>query len=155
MQDRNKVSKLHERLIWAINACRRKVPNEHWTFNYATFTNSPTHMLPSAVLIGGWQLTTPNGTNIHRYIGYACIGLMLIVSITSFWIHTIKQFGDFSPIRFLSIFTHWFIYSAITAVRRHDKKISRDDEASLCTCTYSHSCLYTPPGRKMHQVIFG
>ena len=57
-----------------------------------------------AILFGGFQLMLPKGTKSHRYIRYTWVGLMLWVSISSFWIQTINFLLDlFSPIHFLSV----------------------------------------------------
>jgi uncharacterized membrane protein len=51
------------------------------------------------------QLALPKGTPRHRAVGYLWVALMLLVVIPSFWIHTIRQWGPWSWIHLLSIFT--------------------------------------------------
>jgi uncharacterized membrane protein len=41
---------------------------------------------------------------------------MLMVSVSSFWISTIKILGPFSPIHFLSVFTIWSLFEAIRSI---------------------------------------
>jgi uncharacterized membrane protein len=63
----------------------------------------PTHAYAAfvAVILGGIQLSRPKGTSSHKYLGYTWVLLMLWVSISSFWIQTIKIIGPFSPYPFL------------------------------------------------------
>ena len=77
-----------------------------------------------AVMLGGIQITKPKGTRSHKYLGYSWALLMFWVSISSFWIQTIKIIGPFSPIHFLSIFTIFSVFEAIRSavngnIRRH------------------------------------
>jgi uncharacterized membrane protein len=59
----------------------------------------------SAFALGIIQLTAPKGTLPHRTLGWIRIGLMLVVSVTAFFIHQIRLWGPWSPIHFLAIFT--------------------------------------------------
>ena len=70
-----------------------------------------------AVILGGVQRSRPKGTSSHKYLGYSWVILMLWVSISSFWIQTIKVIGPFSPIHFLPIFTIWSVFEAIRSAR--------------------------------------
>ena len=56
-----------------------------------------------AFVLGAVQLWGVKGTTQHRALGYAWVGLMLVVAITSFWIHDIRLWGLWSPIHLLSI----------------------------------------------------
>ena len=109
-----------------------------------------------AVLLGGVQLSMPKGTNIHKYLGYAWVVLMLWVSISSFWIQTIRVIGPFSPIHFLSIFTIWSIFEAIRSakngnIRRHKRMMKL-----LYILALIVTGLFTLlPGRTMNAVLFG
>jgi uncharacterized membrane protein len=59
----------------------------------------------TAFLAALMQLALPKGTPRHRAVGYLWVALMLLVVIPSFWIHTIRQWGPWSWIHLLSIFT--------------------------------------------------
>src|SRR2546429_8597433 len=56
----------------------------------------------SAFSLGVVQLAAPKGTIPHRTVGWLWAGLMLAVVLSSFFIHTIRMWGPFSPIHLLS-----------------------------------------------------
>ena len=56
-----------------------------------------------AIILGGIQLYMKKGGVIPKLLGRIWVGLMLIVSVSSFFIHEIKLWGAYSPIRLLSI----------------------------------------------------
>ena len=124
----------------------------------ATASPIPTHAYAAffAVLLGGVQLSRPKGTNIHKYLGYAWVVLMLWVSISSFWIQTIRVIGPFSPIHFISIFTIWSVFEAIRSakngnIRRHKRMMKL-----LYVLALIVTGLFTLlPGRTMNAVLFG
>jgi len=129
-------------------------------FNVLNMAPSPitSHAYASlgAILFGGLQLMLPKGTKSHRYIGYTWVGLMLWVSISSFWIQTIKIIGPFSPIHFLSVFTIWTIFEAIRSVRNGDVKRHKHMLKSLYALALILTGLFTRlPGRIMNMVPFG
>lgn len=109
-----------------------------------------------AVILGAVQLASPKGTPRHRALGYIWVGLMLLISISSFWIHTIEVIGPFSPIHILSVFTIWTVFESIRSVRLGN--VAR--HALMMKSLYLLALLLTGaftllPGRLMHQVIFG
>ena len=109
-----------------------------------------------AVFFGGLQLVMPKGTNFHRYLGYTWIVLLLWVSISSFWIQTIKIIGPFSPIHFLSIFTIWSIFESIRSVRNGNIKRHKLMMKLLYILALIVTGLFTLlPGRIMNVVLFG
>ena len=58
-----------------------------------------------AFVLGAVQLARVKGTTQHRALGYTWAALMLIVAVSSFWVHEIRSWGPWSPIHLLSIFT--------------------------------------------------
>ena len=56
-----------------------------------------------AFALGAVQLAAPKGTIPHRTFGWLWAGLMLVLVLSSFFIHTIRLWGPFSPIHLLSI----------------------------------------------------
>ena len=109
-----------------------------------------------AVLLGGVQLSMPKGTNIHKYLGYSWVVLMLWVSISSFWIQTIRVIGPFSPIHFLSIFTIWSVFEAIRSARNGNIKRHKRMMQLLYILALIVTGLFTLlPGRTMNAVLFG
>ena len=118
----------------------------------------PTHAYAAvlAVILGGIQLLRPKGTSSHKYLGYTWVLLMLWVSITSFWIQTIKIIEPFRPIHFLSIFTIWSVFDAIRSakngnIRRHKRMMKLLYILALVVTGLSTLL----PGRIMNTVLFG
>lgn len=109
-----------------------------------------------AVILGGIQLLRPKGTGTHKYLGYTWVVLMLWVSVSSFWIHTIKVIGPFSPIHLLSIFTIWSVFEAIRSARRGNISRHKRMMKLLYLLALIVTGLFTMlPGRTMNAVIFG
>jgi uncharacterized membrane protein len=117
----------------------------------------PLHAIAAmiAIILGGAQLALPKGTLTHKILGRAWVGLMLIISVTSFFIHEIKLWGQYSPIHLLSIFTLVTLgvavnYARIGRVRDHQRiMVMLYGLALILTGLFT---LY--PGRVMHQVVF-
>lgn len=82
----------------------------------------PAHAIVAmlAIILGAWQLIVKKGGKLHQLVGYVWVLLMLYVCMSSFWIHTLKIFGPFSPIHLLSVFTVWTLYEAIRAARNNN-----------------------------------
>ena len=109
-----------------------------------------------AVVLGGIQLSRPKGTSSHKYLGYTWVTLMLWVSISSFWIQTIKMIGPFSPIHFLSIFTIWSVFEAIRSARNGNIIRHKRMMKLLYILALIVTGLFTLlPGRTMNAVLFG
>ena len=68
----------------------------------------------SSVLII-WRMH--KGTTIHKRIGWIYIIGMVLASISSFWISSIKLIGPFSPIHLLSILVLHSIWQGVKAIR--------------------------------------
>ena len=109
-----------------------------------------------AVVFGGIQLSRPKGTGSHKYLGYTWVLLMLWVSISSFWIQTIKIIGPFSPIHFLSIFTIWSVFEATRSARNGNISRHKKMMKLLYLLALVVTGLFTLlPGRTMNEVFFG
>ena len=71
----------------------------------------------AAVAVGAVQMLTRKGTKRHRWLGYVWSVMMLFVAVSGFFIHTIKLWGLFSPIHFLSALTIMALARAIWCAR--------------------------------------
>jgi len=72
----------------------------------------------TSLLLGGWQLFfSAKGSPLHRIVGRVWVGLMLYVSVTSFWIREIRH-GHFSLLHILSIVTIVTVTLGILDARR-------------------------------------
>jgi uncharacterized membrane protein len=117
----------------------------------------PSHAIVAliAIIAGAWQLYSKKGGSAHRYLGYLWVSLMMYVSISSFWIHTLKVFGNFSPIHLLSIFTIWTLYEAIRAARNHNLLKHKRMMKLLYVLGLVITGLFTLlPNRTMYEVLF-
>ena len=118
----------------------------------------PLHAIAAmiAIILGGVQLYMKKGGTIHKFLGRAWVGLMLIVSVSSFFIHEIKLWGAYSPIHLLSIWTIFSLGLAIYFVRVGN--IKRHKQVMLAL--YGFALILTGfftfmPGRVMHEIAFG
>jgi uncharacterized membrane protein len=110
----------------------------------------------AALAIGVVQLSAPKGTLPHRAVGAVWVLLMLVVCISSFFIHTIRLWGPWSPIHLLSIFTLGSLPLAVLYAHRHDVAHHRVAMISIFTGGLVVAGLFTfVPGRIMHAVLFG
>ena len=110
----------------------------------------------AAFALGIVQFASPKGTLPHRTLGWIWVALMAGVAISSFWIHTIRLVGPFSPIHLLSIFTLLMLPLAVW--RAHQHRVA--DHRRIMIMTFAGALviagLFTlMPGRIMHAVVFG
>ncbi len=109
-----------------------------------------------AFALGVVQLAGPKGTLPHRAMGYAWVGLMLVVAASSFAIQGIRQWGGFSAIHLLSIMVVVLVPMAVLAARRHHVGTHRWAMLSLFGGALVIAGAFTLlPGRIMHRVVFG
>ena len=124
---------------------------------------SQTHPIPLhaiaailAIILGGMQLYMKKGSATHKLFGYVWVGLMLIVSVSSFFIHEIKLWNIYSPIHLLSAWTIFSLGLAIYYVRISNIKRHKH----VMIMIYGFALVLTGfftfmPGRVMHQIVFG
>jgi uncharacterized membrane protein len=110
----------------------------------------------AAFALGAVQLAAPKGTLPHGTIGWLWVALMVTVATTSFWIHDLRVWGQWSPIHLLSIFTLIMLPPAVIHAMCHRVKDHRKAMLSLFTGALVIAGLFTFwPGRIMHAVLFG
>lgn len=118
----------------------------------------PLHAIAAmvAIILGGIQLYMKKGGMVHKILGRLWVGLMLIVSISSFFIHEIKLWGLYSPIHLLSIWTIFSLGLAIYFVRIGNIKRHKQVMIALYVFALILTGFFTLlPGRVMHQVLIG
>lgn len=109
-----------------------------------------------AFVLGLVQFAGPKGTIPHRTVGWIWVTLMLIVALSSFWIHNIKLWGPWSPIHFLSIFALITTPLAVYAAHKHRVRSHKRAMISIFFGALVIAGLFTfVPGRIMHAVAFG
>jgi uncharacterized membrane protein len=110
----------------------------------------------AAFALGLVQFAAPKGTLPHRTVGWIWVALMLVVAVSSFWIHQIRLLGPFSPIHFLSIFTLVMLPVAVWKAHTHQVARHRRIMTYLFLGALVVAGLFTlVPGRVMHRVVFG
>ena len=110
----------------------------------------------SAFALGLIQLAAPKGTLPHRTLGWIWVALMLVVSITAFFIHNIRLWGPWSPIHLLAIFTLIMLPIGVLAAHQHTVERHRRTMIGLFAGALVIAGIFTfAPGRIMHAVAFG
>ncbi len=109
-----------------------------------------------AFALGAVQLLAPKGTIPHRTFGWLWVILMLTVAISSLFIHTIRSFGPFSAIHFLSLWVIGAAPLAALSARRRDIGGHKKRMMALFVFALVVAGYFTfMPGRIMHNVLFG
>ena len=110
----------------------------------------------AAIILGGVQFYMKKGGILHKLIGRTWIGLMIVVSVSSFFIHKIELWGAYSPIHLLSVWTIFSLGLAIYYVRVGNIKRHKQVMIALYGLALLLTGLFTlMPGRVMHQIVFG
>ena len=109
-----------------------------------------------AIILGGIQLSMKKGGAIHKLLGRIWVGIMMFVAISSFFIHEIKLWGDYSPIHLLSLWTIFILgvgiyYARVGNIKRHKQTMITLYFFALIVAGFF--TLY--PGRIMHQILIG
>jgi uncharacterized membrane protein len=110
----------------------------------------------TAFALGLVQFAAPKGTLPHRTLGWIWVTLMLAVSVTAFFIHQIRLWGEWSPIHLLAIFTLTMLPLGVLAAHRHNVVGHRFAMIGIFVGALLIAGLFTlVPGRIMHAVVFG
>jgi uncharacterized membrane protein len=110
----------------------------------------------AAIALGAFQLFLRKGDYRHRHFGYAWVGLMTLIAFSSFFIHSIRMWGPFSPIHILS--ANVLIGLPFYAWQAHNGKMQAHGRKMVST--FILALIVTGfftfwPGRIMHAVLFG
>jgi uncharacterized membrane protein len=106
--------------------------------------------------LGLVQFAAPKGTLPHRAIGWTWVALMMVVSVSAFFIHQIRLWGPWSPIHLLAIFTLTMLPIAVWHAHRHAVREHRIAMVSLFAGALVIAGAFTfLPGRIMHAVVLG
>jgi uncharacterized membrane protein len=110
----------------------------------------------AAFALGAIQLSAPKGTLPHRTAGWIWVALMVIVAVSSFFIHDLRIWDAWSPIHLLSVFTLAMLPLAVMHARRHRVDRHRRAMVAIFVGALVIAGLFTlAPGRIMHAVVFG
>ena len=109
----------------------------------------------AAIVLGGVQFCMKKGGAVHKFLGRIWLGLMLLVAITSFFIHRIELWGPYSPIHLLSLWTIFSVGLAVYYVRVGNIKRHKQVMLAFYWMALILTGVFTLlPGRVMHQIIF-
>jgi uncharacterized membrane protein len=109
----------------------------------------------AAFVVGLVQIGARKGMVAHRVGGYLWIALMMLVALSSFSIHGLRQWGQFSLIHLLSISVLVLTPLALLAARR--KHITTHGAAMVALFVGAlvvAGAFTLLPGRVMHDVVF-
>ncbi len=110
----------------------------------------------AAFALGVVQLARVKGTVSHRALGYAWVGLMLFVALSSFWIHLRQLWGPWSPIHLLSIVALVMLPLGVYFARSHILMGHKLTMLGLFAGALVIAGIFTlAPGRIMYRVVFG
>lgn len=116
------------------------------------------HMIAAlmALGVGAVIFSRRKGTKLHKGLGRLWVCLMAVVALSSFMIHEIKVWGDFSPIHLISIFTLISLPMAIYHARKgniiaHQRTMKGTYVGGLLVA----GALTFLPGRLNFQLFFG
>lgn len=109
-----------------------------------------------AFVLGGMILFRTKGDRLHRMGGRIWVGLMLAVCLSSFFIHTIRLVGPWSPIHLLSVATIAGLARGVWLARQREiighRRIMQATYVGALLIAGGFSFL---PGRIMYEVFFG
>jgi uncharacterized membrane protein len=109
-----------------------------------------------ALVLGAVQFAAPKGTVPHRLFGWLWAGLILAVALTSFFIHTLRVWGPWSPLHLLSIFTLVMLVRAVIFARGRDAVRHRRAMIFMYGLGIGlPAVIALAPGRVMNHVFFG
>lgn len=91
----------------------------------------------------------------HRLLGWTWVVLMAAAALSSFWIHTIRMIGPFSPIHILSVVT---LASLVLAIRARRRGLIAQHRRIMILTTLGWAAAGAfafLPGRVMFQIAAG
>lgn len=110
----------------------------------------------ASFFLGGIVLFRRKGDRLHRLGGRIWFGLMLAATLSSFFIHTIRLWGPWSPIHLVSIGTLAALGYAIWLIRRRNIVGHANAMKSIYAGSLIVAGIFTfLPGRIMNEVFFG
>ena len=110
----------------------------------------------TAFVLGLVQFAAPKGTLPHRTVGWIWVVLMLTICASSLYLHTLRIWGQWSPIHLLSIGTPVALAFAVWAAHTHRVQSHQHTMVWIfCGALVIAGVFTLVPGRLMHAVVFG
>lgn len=112
-------------------------------------------VIPAAFL-GAYVLATRKGTPRHKVLGRIWMALMVMTAASTFFIHQIRLWGDFSPIHILSVVVILSCGMAVWQVRRGNIRAHKTALISAYVGGIFGAGVFTFwPGRLMNEIFLG
>lgn len=112
-------------------------------------------VIPAAFL-GAYVLLTRKGTRRHKLLGRIWMILMVLTAVSTFFIHQIRVWGDFSPIHILSVVVITSCGMAIWHIRRGNVRAHKTALISAYIGGIFGAGIFTFwPGRMMNAIFLG
>jgi uncharacterized membrane protein len=109
-----------------------------------------------ALAFGGAQFSTRPGSRLHRRMGYSWVALILVVTISSFFINANPVIGRFGWIHGLSLFTTIAVFAGLAAALTGRRRAHEAFMKNIFWFALVVTGLFTLlPGRMMHAFVFG
>lgn len=109
----------------------------------------------TAFVVGGVVLFRRKGGTTHRTLGRVWVLLMLAVAFSSFFVHTSRIWGAWSPIHLLSVATILALAYGVSAIRLRNVGRHRRVMRATYVVALGIAGFFTfLPGRIMHDVLF-
>lgn len=110
----------------------------------------------AALVLGGFQLLRPKGSEVHRATGYIWAALMLLIAVSGLFIHEVRMIGPFSPVHLLSLIILVTVPLAVYRARQGNIEGHRRAMLNIYWIALIGAGIFTMlPGRIMGQVLFG
>ena len=108
-----------------------------------------------ALIIGAVMLIGEKGTPFHKALGRIWVALMLLVSISSFFIFEIRDGAGPSPIHLLSVWTLIALAFALYHIRRGNRRAHRGFMIGTYLGLVIAGALAFTPDRVLGGLLFG
>lgn len=107
-----------------------------------------------ALVLGSLVLFRRKGDRLHRLGGRIWVALMVVVALSSFFIHELRLVGPWSPIHLVSVGTLWFLADGVRLARRGRISAHRRTMQGVFFGGLIVAGGFTfLPGRLMHEVM--
>ena len=109
-----------------------------------------------ALVLAPVILIRRKGGRVHRVLGRIWVAAMALTALSSFTVHEIRLWGDWSPIHLLSLLSLASLAEGMRAAFRRDITRHRKIMENLAFWALGVTGLFTLlPGRVMNHVFFG
>lgn len=109
-----------------------------------------------ALILAPVILLRRKGGAVHRWLGRVWVLAMAATALSSFWVHSLRLIGPWSPIHLLSVLTLVSLVQGVRAAMQGNIALHRRIMSSLAFWALGVTGLMTLlPGRDMNMVLFG